>query len=87
MFSVDLPFERLARQHDVFLRPAVDLAAMRTGETWTFEFGLFPRRFLNCAAGGREFGRRGAAHEDPFDDGAAGRFQRTRERKIIHFSR
>jgi len=65
----------------------VDLTTMRTGETWTFEFGLFPRRFLNRAAGGREFGRSGAPYQDSFDDGAAGWFQGTRERKIIHLSR
>jgi len=64
----------LAREHDVFFRPVMDLPTMRTGQPWTIQLRAVPGCFLNGAAGGREFGGGGTAHEDPFNNGTIRRF-------------
>jgi len=52
----------------------MDLPAMRTGQPWTIQLRAIPSRFLNGAAGGREFGGGGTAHEDTFNNGTIRRF-------------
>ena len=52
----------------------MDLLAMRTSQPWTIQLRAIPGRFLNGAAGGREFGGGGTAHEDPFNNGTIRRF-------------
>lgn len=82
---MDLYFKkRLAREHDVFFCPAMDLPAMRAGESRTIQLGAVPGRFFNGLASGREFAGGRTANQDPFNDGAVRGFQGRLEIKGIH---
>src|SRR6266576_2355578 len=57
-----------ASQHDVFFCPAVDLAAVGTGEFWGFDLRSSPELFFDCLTGWSEFCGGRTPHEKPFND-------------------
>ena len=65
----------------------MDLMAMRTGKSRAIKLGPIPGGFFDSFAGGSEAAGRGAADQDPFDDGTSGWFYGAGKFEFTHQSR